>query len=76
MHSNDVVAVAGGDSHSLARRHGGTLVAWGFNGSGQTVSPTNSLRFVSIAAGADHNEGERAFVLDLRKYHDVAIGES
>jgi parallel beta-helix repeat protein len=51
----DVVAVAGGDYHSLALRHDGTLIAWGYNGDGQTTAPTNTLRFVSIAAGAGHN---------------------
>ena len=52
---NDIVAVAGGDYHSLALHHNGTLVAWGYNGDGQTTVPTNTLRFVSIAAGASHN---------------------
>jgi hypothetical protein len=52
---NDIVAVAGGDYHSLALHQTGTLAAWGYNGDGQTSVPTNSLRFVSIAAGANHN---------------------
>jgi alpha-tubulin suppressor-like RCC1 family protein len=52
---DDIVAVAGGDYHSLALHRDGTLVAWGYNGDGQTTVPTNFLRFVSIAAGASHN---------------------
>jgi len=52
---DDLVAVAGGDYHTVALHHDGTLVAWGYNGDGQTTVPTNSLRFVSIAAGAGHN---------------------
>jgi hypothetical protein len=52
---NDAVAIAGGDYHSVAIRHDGTLVAWGFDDEGQIDVPTNSLRFVSVAAGADHN---------------------
>ncbi len=52
---DDAVAVAGGDYHSVALRHDGTLVAWGSDEDGQTDVPTNSLPFVSIAAGADHN---------------------
>ena len=52
---DDAVAVAGGDYHSVAIRHDGTLVAWGFDDEGQLDVPTNALRFVSIAAGADHN---------------------
>lgn len=51
----DVVAVAGGDYHSLALRRDGSLVAWGYNGDGQTSSPTNALRFVAVAAGGSHN---------------------
>jgi Regulator of chromosome condensation (RCC1) repeat/Immunoglobulin domain/Immunoglobulin I-set domain len=51
----NVVAVSGGDYHSLALRHDGTLIAWGYNGDGQTSVPTNVLRFVSIASGASHN---------------------
>ena len=52
---NDLVAVAGGDYHSVALRHDGSLVAWGYNGDGQTTVPTNALRFVAVAAGAAHN---------------------
>lgn len=52
---DDAVAIAGGDFHSLALRHGGSLTAWGYNGDGQTSAPTNGLRFVSVAAGAAHN---------------------
>jgi len=51
----DVVAVSGGDYHSLALRHDGTLIAWGYDGDGQTSVPTNALRFVRIASGASHN---------------------
>jgi hypothetical protein len=52
---DDAVAIVGGDYHSVAIRHDGTLVAWGFDDEGQVDVPTNSLRFVSVAAGADHN---------------------
>ncbi len=51
----DSVAVAGGDYHSVALHHDGTLWGWGYNGDGQTLAPTNSLRFVTLAAGAAHN---------------------
>jgi hypothetical protein len=51
----DIVAVAGGDYHSLALRRNGTLMGWGYNGDGQTTVPTNALRFVAIAAGGSHN---------------------
>jgi parallel beta-helix repeat protein len=52
---DNAVAIAGGDYHSVAIRHDGTLVAWGFDDEGQIDVPTNSLPFVSVAAGADHN---------------------
>jgi parallel beta-helix repeat protein len=52
---NDAAAVAGGDFHTLALRHNGTLLAWGYNGDGQANVPTGSARFVGIAAGAGHN---------------------
>jgi sugar lactone lactonase YvrE len=52
---DDAVAIAGGDYHSVALRHDGTLVAWGFDDEGQVDVPTNALPFVSVAAGADHN---------------------
>lgn len=51
----DIVALAGGDYHSIALRRNGTLLGWGYNGDGQTTVPTNALRFVAIAAGGSHN---------------------
>jgi hypothetical protein len=52
---DDVVAIAGGDDHSVALCQNGTLVAWGADDEGQTDVPTNALPFVAIAAGAEHN---------------------
>lgn len=52
---DDIVAVGGGDYHSLALRRKGTLLAWGYNGDGQITVPTNVLRFVAIASGGSHN---------------------
>lgn len=52
---DDAVAIAGGDYHSVALRHNGTLVAWGLDDDGQTDIPSSSLPFVSVVAGADHN---------------------
>lgn len=51
----DIVAVAGGDYHSVALRRDCTLLGWGYNGDGQTTVPTNALRFVAIAGGGSHN---------------------
>lgn len=51
----DVVAVSGGDYHTLALRHDGSLIAWGCNGDQQTNVPISGLKFVAIASGAAHN---------------------
>lgn len=51
----DAVAVAGGEYHSVAIRHDGSLMAWGLDDVGQIDVPTNSLPFVAVSAGADHN---------------------
>ena len=51
----DIVAVSGGDYHTLVLYHDGTLLAWGYDGDGQTNVPTNALPFVSIASGTAHN---------------------
>jgi alpha-tubulin suppressor-like RCC1 family protein len=51
----DLVAIAGGDYHSIGLRRNGTLLGWGYNGDGQVTVPTNSLRLVAIAAGGSHN---------------------
>ena len=51
----DAIMVAGGDFHSLALRHNGTLLAWGSNENQQTNVPATDFRAVSIACGAAHN---------------------
>jgi parallel beta-helix repeat protein len=50
-----VVAMAGGDYHSIGLHHDGTIAAWGYDGDGQTAVPTNVARYVTIASGAAHN---------------------
>jgi hypothetical protein len=51
----DVVAMAGGEAHSLALKGDGTVVAWGHNGFGQTNIPSGLTDVVAIAAGNFHN---------------------
>jgi hypothetical protein len=51
---DNIVAVTGGDYHSVALRRDGTLLAWGFNADGQTNVPASALRFVAVAAGGSH----------------------
>ena len=50
-----VVAVAAGRLHSLAGLADGTVVGWGFNGSGQTNVPASATNVVALAAGYCHS---------------------
>ena len=52
---SNVVAIAGGQYHSLALKGDGTVVAWGDNSSGQTNIPVGLSNVVAIAGGDSHN---------------------
>ena len=52
---SNVVAVAGGSSHSAALRNDGTVVAWGSNSYGQTNVPAGLSNVIALAAGGRHN---------------------
>ncbi len=64
---SNVVAIAAGAFHSLALKQDGTLVAWGFDGSGQVgdgantdnkttfVSVLNATNIIAIAGGEQHS---------------------
>jgi len=47
---NDFVAISAGDSYSLALKPDGSIVGWGWNGSGQAIPPDGN-NFIAIAAG-------------------------
>ena len=52
----NVVAVAAGDYHSLALKNDGTVVAWGSNYYGESVTSLSGLTgIVAVAAGDYHN---------------------
>jgi len=51
----DVIAIAGGFTHSLALRRDGTVAAWGGNFYGQTDVPKTLTNVVAIAAGNSHS---------------------
>jgi hypothetical protein len=48
-----VQAIAAGDTHALALRADGTVVAWGSNTNGQSTVPSGLNEVVSIAAGGN-----------------------
>src|SRR6516165_2109046 len=48
---SNVVAVAGGVSHSLALVNNGGVIAWGFNASGQTTVPATATNGVVAISG-------------------------
>ena len=52
---SNVVAIAGGYSHSLALRSDGTVAAWGIQWYGQTTIPAGLSNVVAIAGGAYHS---------------------
>jgi len=51
---SDVVAIAAGDSFSLALTAEGRVVGWGLNTSGQTTIPSGLSNVVAIATGYSH----------------------
>ena len=52
---NNIKAIAGGRSHSLALRSDGSVVAWGINSWGQTTVPPSLTGVKSVAAGYNHS---------------------
>jgi len=52
---NNAVAVAGGESHSLASRTDGTVVVWGDNTYGQRNVPSDLSNVVAVAGGCRHS---------------------
>ena len=52
---SNVVAIAAGESHSLALTAEGRVVAWGGNYYGQTNVPSGLSNVVAIAAGWYHS---------------------
>jgi alpha-tubulin suppressor-like RCC1 family protein len=57
---SNVVAVAAGDTYSLALRADGTVAAWGGNGYGRTDVPASLSNVVAVTAGYAHSLALRA----------------
>ena len=49
-----VTAIAAGGDHTVALKNDGTVVAWGYNDSGQTTVPAGLSGVTAIAAGGYH----------------------
>jgi hypothetical protein len=52
---NGVIAIAAGNSHSLALKSDGTVFGWGYNNYGQTTIPAGLSGVIAIAAGTNHS---------------------
>ena len=50
-----VVAISAGESHNLALKNDGTVVAWGNNDQGQSTVPSGLSGVVAISAGSYHS---------------------
>jgi uncharacterized delta-60 repeat protein len=57
---NGVTAIAAGDSHTLALKGDGTMVAWGRNDYGEGTVPEGLSGVVAIGAGDSHNLAVRS----------------
>jgi hypothetical protein len=53
--ATNVIAMAAGDTHCLALKADGTVVAWGQDDQGQTNVPPDLTNVVSVAAGSAHS---------------------
>jgi alpha-tubulin suppressor-like RCC1 family protein len=74
------VALAGGGYHSLGLQSDGSIVAWGYNGDGQTSVPSPNTNFVAVAAGWDHSLGLKSdgsiVAWGLNNYGQAAVPSS
>jgi len=58
--ATNLLALAAGDSHGLALRRDGSVLAWGFNAFGQTDVPPEATNVVAVSGGSDHSLALRA----------------
>jgi hypothetical protein len=52
---SSVIAIAGGGDHNLALKGDGTVVAWGYNYSGQCNVPAGLSNVIALAGGGYHS---------------------
>ena len=51
----DVTAISAGADYSVVLKADGTVVAWGYDGSGQVDVPAGLANVTAISAGASHS---------------------
>ena len=56
----DFIAVAGGGIHSLGLKSDSTILAWGWNDSGQCNVPSPNAGFIAVSGGYYHSLGLKA----------------
>ena len=77
LYGKTVVAIAAGDSHSLALCSDGTVAAWGYNANGQLGNNTTNSSFVPVAVNADSGVsalyGKTAVAIAAGHGHSLAL---
>ena len=72
-----IVSIAAGDSHSLALCADGTLLAWGYNGSGELGDNTTLTRYTPVAVNAESGVsalyGKTVVAVAVGTYHSLAL---
>jgi alpha-tubulin suppressor-like RCC1 family protein len=69
-----VVAISGGASHSLALCSDGTVVAWGYNGSGELGNDSTANSTVPVAVySAGALSGKTVVRIDAGASHNLAL---
>ena len=77
LYGKTVIAIAAGEAHSLALCSDGTVVAWGYNASGQLGDNTQTNRYVPVAVnrapGVSALYGKTVVALAAGMFHSVAL---
>jgi alpha-tubulin suppressor-like RCC1 family protein len=67
--ANNIVSIAAGGHHSLALKSDGTVLSWGYNGSGQLGDGTTTSQSTPVAVATTDN----VISIAAGSYHSLAI---